>query len=274
MRWLVLLLALLLGGIVLFNAVVYTVRARVVRGLPDCDAVDALGWLDAAWCFAQECLATLLVVGAIPLGWVGSREPQQASVARGPVVLVHGWGLNSGSMLWLRRRLQRDGWGPVSCFAYASRQANIEAAAAELRKHVDAAWAASPQPLTLIGHSLGGLVLRYYVRRYAARGVRRLVTLGTPHRGTLLARPWLPRLAPEAPLLANLNAADRTPQQLDVIAIYSTFDAIVLPPSSGAYDGAFSIQLNNVGHNALLTSKRVYALIAENLAVPMREPGY
>ena len=123
--------------------------------------------------------------------------------------------------------------------------------------------------MTLIGHSLGGLVIRYYARHFPSPRVRRLLTLGTPHRGTILARRWLPALAPGSKLLVALNAADRPPQQFDVITIYSSFDALILPPANAVYDNAFNIQLNNVGHNALLTSKRVYGLIAENLAAPL-----
>lgn len=278
MRVVGLIIALFVVGITLFNLVVYERRARVLRELAKCAAVDRLGWLDAAWCFAQECGANAFVVLAAPLGWIVGRQPttaasdgdgQRISIGKGAVVLVHGWGVNGGSMLLLRRRLRRDGWGPVCCFNYLSHAADVETAAAELCAYVERVAATSTEPVTLIGHSLGGLVIRHYARHSPSPRVRRLMTLGTPHHGTVLARRWLPKLAPEARLLAALNAADRTPQQFDVITIYSSFDALVLPPANAVYDHAFNIQLNNVGHNALLTSKRVYGLIAENLAAPL-----
>jgi len=278
--------ALFLVVVLVQHLVTYAWRARVLRDLPECDAVDRLGWIDAVTCFVEEYIATVLSLLAIPVGWGSAQPPAvapdreapkgvaqdpggSAGRSRGAVVLVHGWGLNGGSFWLLRRRLLRDGWGPVYCFNYRSRQANVEDAASELKGYVDRVVAVSKRPLTLIGHSLGGLVIRYYARRYAVRGVRRLLTLGTPHHGTVVARGWLPALAPESTLLATLNAADRTPQQFDVITLYSTFDAVVLPPAHASYDGAFNIQLNNVGHNALLTSKRVYGLIAENLEAPL-----
>ena len=100
--------------------------------------------------------------------------------------------------------------------------------------------------------------------------MRRIVTLGTPHSGTEPAR-WIPSLAeivPDSKLINGLNAGDRLPQQFDFIAIHSNFDATVLPASSSHYPLAFNIQVNDVGHYALLLSRRVYRLLAENLEAP------
>ena len=42
----------------------------------------------------------------------------------------------------------------------------------------------------VIGHRLGGLIARYFVQRLGGDAqVHTLVTLGTPHQGTQLARP-------------------------------------------------------------------------------------
>ncbi len=278
MRVVGIVVSLFIVGMTLFNLAAYACRTCVLRRLAKCAAADRLGWIDWACCFAQECGANAFVVLAAPLGWIIGRQPetspsaderQSMSKRRGPVVLVHGMGVNGGSMLLLRQRLLRDGWGPVCCFNYLSHAADVETAAAELRTYVERVAATSTEPVTLIGHSLGGLVIRYYARHFPSPRVRRLLTLGTPHRGTILARRWLPALAPGSKLLVALNAADRPPQQFDVITIYSSFDALILPPANAVYDNAFNIQLNNVGHNALLTSKRVYGLIAENLAAPL-----
>ncbi len=277
--------ALVLTLLALFvNAGFYLWRAHLLRTLSACDAVDGLGVFAATLAFAQECIALAAVVLFIPLG--GSvRRRRTGHGARGPIILVHGWGLNAGSLWCLRRRLLRDGWGPVCCFdnhtrmkiAAAGRASarawgiDVEAAAEALRQMIQDV-APGNQPLTLIGHGVGGLVVRYCARRYPTPTVRRIVTLGTPHFGTELARLCRLRdtLAPGAPLLNKLNAVDHVPQQFDVIAIHSTFDALVLPPGNARYPGAFNIEVNDVGHNALLLSTKVYQLIAENLAAPLR----
>ncbi|MFI5365323.1 MAG: alpha/beta fold hydrolase [Candidatus Binatia bacterium] len=265
---------LLVVAIVCGNAAAYAHRAAILKGATGCDAVEPLGIISAAGAFATECAALAAVLCLIPIGWCTPRCRSSAP-ARGTLVLVHGWGLNRGCFWRLRRRLLRDGWGPVVCFEYRSFAANVERAAEALRPVVERLASAIPgRPITLIGHSLGGLVIRYYVRRYPASGVRRVVTLGTPHAGTVLPAcrvgPAARRVMPESPLLKTLNAADRVPQQFDVIAIHSTFDALVLPPSNAEYPGAFNIRLNDVGHNALLFSSKVYRLLAENLAAPLR----
>jgi triacylglycerol lipase len=258
---------------VLFNAVLYAARARVLRRLPACDAVDRLGIVHAAWAFALECAATAAVLLTIPLGWLLPRCRSGAGT-RGPVLLIHGWGLNRGCFWLLRRRLLRDGWSPVCCLDYRSLRLGVEGGAARLRDAVEqlAPARSAQQPVTLMGHSLGGLVARYYARRYPAPAVRRIVTLGTPHRGTTLARIGggaRHKLAPGSRFLTTLNAADRVPQQFDVIVIHSSFDAMLLPPQNADYPVAFNIRVNDVGHNALLFSSKVYALIRENLGAPL-----
>lgn len=240
-----------------------------------CDAPEPLALLNAAWAFVGECAATAAVVLLIPMGWLLPHS-RSGSGTHGPIVLVHGWGLNRSCLLWLRRRLVRDGWSPVCCFDYQAWAADVDGAAQHLRRLIEQLGASVPrQSLTLIGHGLGGLVLRYYARRYPAPMVRRIVTLGTPHFGTALASRWwgtaARTLSPGSEFLRTLNAADRVPRQFDVIAISSTFDALVLPPDNARYPEAFNIQLDRVGHYALLFSPKVYRLIVENLATP---PAY
>lgn len=258
----------------LCTAVLYVARARVLHQGADCDTGEPLGLVDATWAFIAECAATAAVVLSVPLGWL---LPRCASSGgdRGPVVLVHGWSLSRGCFWLMRRRLLRDGWSPVCCFDYRTLGLDVEGAAAQLRVVVEqlVATSGAQRPLTLIGHSLGGLVLRYYARRYPAPHVRRIVTLGTPHSGTALARSMggtIHKLNPASQFFKALGAADRVPQQFDVIAIHSRFDAMILPPRNAEYPGAFNIQVAGIGHNALLFSAKVYQLIAENLAAPLR----
>jgi len=258
--------------ITLYTAGLYAQRARVLRRQPDCDRDERLGLFNAAWAFAVECAATAAVLLSVPIGWLLPRCAT-GNGARGPVLLVHGWSLNRGCLWLVRRRLLRDGWSPVCCFDYPTLGFDVEGAAAQLRRVVEHLVQSTEgrSPVTLIGHSLGGLVLRYYARRYPTPYVRRIVTLGTPHGGTALARgrrgtPH--KLAPESPFLSTLWAADRVPQQFDVIAIHSRFDAMILPPRNAEYPGAFNIDVAGVGHNALLFSPTIYRLIAENLQAP------
>lgn len=259
--------------IALYTAMLYGLRARVLRRVGTCDTDEPLGLVDAALAFIVECIATATAVLSVPLGWILPRGAARSGT-RGPVLLVHGWSLNRGCFWLMRQRLLRDGWGPVYCFDYRTLGLDVEGAAAQLRGAVDhlVHIGGGQRPVTMIGHSLGGLVLRYYARRYPAPHVRRIVTLGTPHGGTVLAHGrggTTHKLAPGSSFVKTLCAADRVPQQFDVIAIHSGFDAMILPPRNAEYPGAFNIRVAGVGHNALLFSSKVYGLIAENLAAPL-----
>ena len=264
--------------VVIFNVVLYARRARALRRAACHEEAGPPGWGSAVWAFGQECAASAAVLLLIPAGWW---QPccRHGAGTRGAIVLVHGREVSRGALWWLRRRLLRDGWSPVCCVAVRATTTDVERAASQLHEVIERLQvpALPPTPVTLIGHSVGGLAARYFARRYAAPRVRRIVTLGTPHQGTesgplcdWCARAIGRRLAPESSLLRRLNAADHVAQQFDVIAISSTFDARILPPSNALYPGAFNVQLNNVGHYTLLFSPAVYRLLAENLAAPLR----
>jgi pimeloyl-ACP methyl ester carboxylesterase len=266
-------LAVLALAAVFVNAGLYVLRGDALRRLPAYQPPARLGLLDAGAAFLKESLALAALVLLVPLGCC-MRRRLDGSGKRGPVLLVPGWCLNRGSLCWLRWRLRRDGWSPVVCLAEYNGSADFEAAAARLDAEVDSLALPAERPATIIGHGLGGLVAREYARRTASGPVRRLVTLGTPHTGTQLAR-HLPllrdKLAPTAPPMRRLRSADRVPERYDVVAIHSMFDAVVLPPSAATYPRAFNIQINGVGHNALLFSSKVYDLLAENLQAPLAE---
>jgi triacylglycerol lipase len=264
-------LVLLFGVVIVAsNGALYAWRAQLARTAGAAD--HRLGVVNALWAFAKECAACAAVIVLVPVGWCMPRC-RGSTGQRGPVILVHGWAANRGSLWLLRRRLLRDGWGPACCLDYLSQPVDIESAARRLRDLVDGLATHDRRPITCIGHNLGGVVLRYFARRYPAPRVRRILTLGTPHCGTAVARLLGRRagaLLPGSPLLNTLNAADHVPQQFDVIAIASSFDALILPPVNARYPGAFTIEVDDVGHHALLFSAKVYRLIAENLAVPLR----
>lgn len=260
--------ACLLAGaltVVLGNGALYAWRAWI-DGAAGCDRSEQLGLLDAAGAFVRECFATAVVVLLFPLGWVLPRCRGRSG--RGAVVLLPGWGLNRAALLCLQRRLRRGGWGPVCCVEWLHRR-DIDSAARAVHEMVRAL----PQvPTTLIAFGGGGLVARYYLRRYPAPRIRRLVTLGTAHGGSEVARLGgraLRSFVPGSKLLRTLQAADRVPQQFDVIAIHSRYDALILPPHNAEYPGAFNVQVNDVGHFSLLFSRKIYRLLAENLDAPL-----
>ncbi|SFD23349.1 Alpha/beta hydrolase family protein [Thiohalospira halophila DSM 15071] len=102
------------------------------------------------------------------------------------VVLVHGLWMPGRDMALLARRLRRAGYHP-EIFRYPTTRAPASAHGAELAGFVTRLPAGE---VHLVGHSLGGLVIRHALNRGIDRGIDRpgrVVTLGTPHRGSSVA---------------------------------------------------------------------------------------
>jgi len=100
------------------------------------------------------------------------------------VVLVHGLWF-SGYILWLlARRLRRQGFA-VYTFSYASVRADLHANAAKLASFLDTIDA---DTVHLVGHSLGGILIRALFQDHPRRKPGRIVTLGTPHGGCRVAQ--------------------------------------------------------------------------------------
>ena len=100
------------------------------------------------------------------------------------MVLVHGLWMTGLEMGLLRRRLRRCGLTPYR-FHYPSLGDTIAGNATRL----DAFLGGLPEPtLHLVGHSLGGLVIRRLFQDFPERRPGRVVTLGTPHTGSHVAR--------------------------------------------------------------------------------------
>ncbi len=107
-------------------------------------------------------------------GWWFMREPRPQRAAA-PVLLIHGVLCNAGVWLGMRGALHRLGMGPVYTITYGPPLASIDEFATQLARSIEAIVAATGAPrVALVGHSMGGLVARAYLRRYgsAARRAR------------------------------------------------------------------------------------------------------
>jgi triacylglycerol esterase/lipase EstA (alpha/beta hydrolase family) len=266
---------------VLFNVLAYVGaardRRRQPRRVPDEDEPSAPARAGAALvAFLTECGATTALMLAAPLGFERRPRRRDATPERRPILLLHGYAQHPANFLSLTRRLRRDGWSHVYTLRHAPMFGDIERSAARLGTAIDRIREVTGAPFVdVVAHSMGGLVARVYVRaRGAACGIARLVTLGTPHQGTQIFRrlthdPMLVQMRPDSPLLQRLASDDPVPTLVECIAIYSTGDAVVVPPHNGYYKGAFNIELAGLGHNSLLFSRRVYDLVRENLEAPL-----
>lgn len=135
-------------------------------------------------------------------------------------------------------------------------------------------------PVDLVGHSLGGLIARAWAQELGgAPRLERLVTLAAPHRGTAAAYllPQARDLRPGSPLLMRLDASADRLAHVRLTTVAARGDFMVVPSARALLAQATVHHLDDVGHNGLLFSPRVFGIVAGALAragdvVPARAP--
>ena len=210
---------------------------------------------------------SLAVSAARPIGFLGL--PGRAARGPRPIILVHGYAMNRANFLPLAARLARAGLGPIVGFEYwtlgktASAAKKLAALVDEVRARTGAAT------VDIVGHSMGGVVGRYYVTLGGGDGVvANLVTLGTPHAGTEASAVGIGRpireLMGNSSLLTRLATAKR-PEHTRITVIWSRADALVPSAREAHLVGTDELILDDVGHLGLLASRRVATAIIERL---------
>lgn len=184
---------------------------------------------------------------------------------RAPVLLLHGYGCNSGYWRALVARLERARISHAT-LDLEPLLASIDDYAASIEGAIrDLVSVTGATEVVLVAHSMGGLAARAYLRAYGSARVAHLITLGTPHAGTRLAArapgcnaaqmrsgsSWLDALA------ASETAATRSM----ITSLYSHHDNIVAPQTSSVLAGAKNIGIDAVGHVALGANRRVLDLL-------------
>jgi pimeloyl-ACP methyl ester carboxylesterase len=191
-----------------------------------------------------------------------------------PILLLHGMADNHSIFALLRRGLLRRGFSRVFSMNYSVRTKDVRTAAVQLAEEIERiATETGFERIHVVAHSLGGVVARYYVTRLGGdERVHTLVTLGSPHGGTLLAHlvpaSLLRQLRPGSAFMKELNqpAPDCRTR---VIAFWSDTDEAVVPAVNASLhqEGVHStnIRLRGVGHLSLPILPSVVHQIATRL---------
>jgi pimeloyl-ACP methyl ester carboxylesterase len=201
-----------------------------------------------------------------------------------PVLLLHGWFSARRTFDVLERRLRRDGYGVFSLDLGGARGSflgrGIDDLADLVRTKIERIYGRYPGlgPLTIIGHSKGGLIATYYVKKLGGwRRTRAVVTLGTPHRGT--PRAWLGipvalfarslvQMIPGSPFLARLLDGP-WPTQVRLVSIWSRQDGASPYPSclidTHGLPQLANVEVDAADHHAFLVRKRIYEVVLREL---------
>jgi pimeloyl-ACP methyl ester carboxylesterase len=188
------------------------------------------------------------------------------------VVLVHGFVCNRG--LWNRwyPRLAEAGI-PFVGVNLEPVFGEIDRCAGPVDAAIDALQTRTGLAPVVVAHSMGGLAVRAWLRSQggaaAMQRVHRVVTLGSPHSGTLLAGLGLSANAQQ--MRRNSGwlralAATESPSVLErFTCVYSNCDNIVFPASSALLPHAASLQVHRCAHVHLVDHPAVYALVRDCL---------
>lgn len=183
-----------------------------------------------------------------------------------PILLIHGYGCSRGVWWLLRRRLEAAGY-TVATVSLVPPYTSMGKLVPQLNRRIEEVCAATGcQQLTLIAHSMGGLIARACLARYDGARIARLLTLATPHQGSELGRIGLGRNAQEmSPGSVWLKDMAAETPAIPITSLRNPYDNYVMPQDNQRLPGADDIELPPVGHLAMLYDRRVAGLLLDLL---------
>jgi triacylglycerol esterase/lipase EstA (alpha/beta hydrolase family) len=202
---------------------------------------------------------------------------ESVNEAHPPVLLIHGFLGTRGSMWPLEQRLGKEGIVVFSFNLGTFNSRDIRTSAFLIHRKIEAILAqTNVKKIDIIGHSMGGLIGLYYVKKLGgAAKVRKLVMMGTPARGTWVAlagvatlglwsaSSW--QLLPKSRFLRELEQGP-LPPEVQYYTLAADRDW-VCPPASTTVPGATPIRVA-LGHSSLVVSEEVFQHIVDALREP------
>ncbi|MFD6436301.1 esterase/lipase family protein [Streptomyces venezuelae] len=187
--------------------------------------------------------------------------PRLPSDGKPPVLLLHGFIDNRSVFVLLRRTLAQHGGRRVESLNYSPLTCDIRGAAELLGRHIEELCERTGHArVDVVGHSLGGLIARYYAQRLGGDArIRTLVTLGTPHAGTRVvplanAHPIVRQMRPGSDVIEELK--EPAPGcRTQFVSFWSDLDQIMDPLETACVDHpdltAQNVRVTGIGHLAL-----------------------
>jgi triacylglycerol lipase len=226
--------------------------------------------------------------GYLELDWHGNEIVRRTDFTHcpRPVLMLYGLLSTRRTFEVLERRLRRDGYCVFSIklggLMETFNSRGIDECAERVRVKVERLYSRFPGmgPLTIVGHSKGGLIGRYYVKRLGGdQRVKAVITLGTPHSGTRTAylgcalvgafakSVW--QMTPRSPFIRKLKVG-AFPRHVRLVSIYSRGDKVSPFPCCRLEDDGvgniFNVEIPELSHREYLYKRVAYEAIRDELA--------
>ncbi len=205
--------------------------------------------------------------------------------SKNPVLLIYGFGATRRTFSILEKRLHNDGhtvfsinlggiFGTFNTHGVQDLAAMIDQKIERLYKKYDFRGR-----ISIIAHSKGGLIGRYYVKRLGGdQRVKTLITLGTPHNGS----PWallaactpialvcksIRQMTPMSAFIRRLKQGP-FPKRSKLYSIYSKDDQVCLYPGAVLEEAGnvVNVEMDGISHSEFLIKKSIYHVIHHALA--------
>ena len=194
-----------------------------------------------------------------------------------PLIFVHGLGGHPGNHLALRAHLGLVGRRRVYTVDLGSQTPLAEAAAAvrtTIERVVAANGLARGEQIDLMAHSMGGVVCRLAADDSTIRArIASIVTMGSPHGGTHLARLVGPSARRTHELRVGSETIARLDQQLPwpsdwpkLVSLWSPNDILIMPGSRAEVPGADNWRCDGFTHFTWLLEPRGWKVVEAALA--------
>lgn len=227
-------------------------------------SLPTFGQLVAAWW--RESLTAYAVFNWRQPFFAGAEPDYLGDAVQGrrAVVLVHGFFCNRG--LWNPWMQKLRGVGvPFSAITLEPAFGDIDDYVPLIDRAVAQAYRATGLPPMVVGHSMGGIAVRAWLRAQGYDGEQRVagvVTIGSPHGGTFTARFSRAVNARQMGIgsswLTALSASETPQRRAKFTCFYSRCDNIVMPASNATLRGAVNLDVACQPHVGLAFAPQVF----------------
>ena len=203
------------------------------------------------------------------------QETLNYSVNKNPVLLIHGIDDTAAVFRKMLPYLTQFGWSVYSLDLFPSNgDRGLEELAKQVADYVQKTFR-SAQHFDLVGFSMGGIISRYYIQRLGGiNRVQRLITISSPHHGTLMGyfrqNQGCRQMRPNSDFIKDLNRDMALLERLNFTSIWTPLDLMILPARSSQLPVGKEATAGVPLHPWMLTDVKSMNLVVEALREPLR----